>query len=223
VNGIPDELGTAVTVMSMVFGNMGEDSGTGVAFTRNPSTGEPKFFGEFLVNAQGEDVVAGIRDPLPIDLMSERLPAAHAALLEAAQRAGGHYREMQDLEFTVERGRLYMLQTRTGKRSAAAAVRIAVEMVDEGLLSPTRRCCGRPGAARPAAAPDDRPAAEVECWPPACRPRRARRRAGGLQPGGGGRSAGQAGEAVILVRRETSPEDFEGMVAARRSSPRAAG
>jgi pyruvate, orthophosphate dikinase len=216
VNGIPEELGTAVTVMSMVYGNMGEDSGTGVAFTRNPSTGERKFFGEFLVNAQGEDVVAGIRDPLPIDLMSERLPAAHAALLEAAQRLESHYSEMQDLEFTVEKGRLYMLQTRTGKRSAAAAVRIAVEMVDEGLLSEDEALLRvDPEQLDQLLHPMVDPDAEVEVLTT------------GLPASPGAASGqvvfnpaeaeerGQAGEAVILVRRETSPEDFEGMVAAR--------
>src|SRR5205814_388896 len=134
VNGIPENLGTAVSVVSMVFGNLGNDSGTGVAFTRNPSTGEKRFYGEFLVNAQGEDVVAGIRTPLDIDEMAQALPDAYSELMETQNRLENHYRDMQDLEFTVERGKLYLLQTRTGKRTAAAAVRIAREMVTEGLI-----------------------------------------------------------------------------------------
>ena len=134
VHAIPEDLGTAVSVVAMVFGNVGDDSGTGVAFTRNPSTGEKRFYGEFLVNAQGEDVVAGIRTPLDIDEMAERLPAAYKELMETQVRLERHYSDMQDLEFTVERGKLYLLQTRTGKRTAAAAVRIARDMVNEGLI-----------------------------------------------------------------------------------------
>ncbi|HEX6133705.1 MAG TPA: PEP/pyruvate-binding domain-containing protein, partial [Longimicrobiales bacterium] len=134
VHGIPDYMGTAVSVVAMVYGNMGADSGTGVAFTRNPSTGERVFFGEFLVNAQGEDVVAGIRTPLSIEQMATKLPAAYDQLLAVQQRLEQHFREMQDLEFTVERGQLFLLQTRTGKRTARAAVRIAVDMVAEGLI-----------------------------------------------------------------------------------------
>src|SRR5687768_3567161 len=124
VNGIPETLGTAVNIVAMVFGNMGDDSGTGVAFTRNPSTGERKFYGEFLVNAQGEDVVSGIRTPLRIEEMAERLPGAYAELLETQQRLESHFRDMQDIEFTVERGKLYLLQTRTGKRAPTAALRV---------------------------------------------------------------------------------------------------
>ncbi|HEU0300454.1 MAG TPA: PEP/pyruvate-binding domain-containing protein, partial [Longimicrobium sp.] len=136
VNNISDDLGTAVSVCSMVFGNMGDDSGTGVAFTRDPSTGEKRLYGEFLVNAQGEDVVAGIRDPLHIDGMARALPGAYAEFLEAARLLEAHYRDAQDLEFTVEKGRLYLLQTRSAKRTGRAAVRIAVEMVDEGRITP---------------------------------------------------------------------------------------
>jgi pyruvate,orthophosphate dikinase len=135
VNHIPEDMGTAVNIVAMVFGNMGDDSGTGVAFTRNPSTGERKFYGEFLINAQGEDVVAGIRDPLDIEEMAVRLPAAYRELVETQERLERHYREMQDIEFTVERGTLYLLQTRTGKRTAAAAARISNEMVEEGLIT----------------------------------------------------------------------------------------
>ena len=134
-NGIPDDLGTAVNVVQMVFGNRGDGSGTGVAFTRDPSTGEPGLWGEFLVNAQGEDVVAGIRTPEPIAAMAERFPAAYEQLVDTMARLEEHYREMQDIEFTVEEGTLYILQTRTGKRTAAAALRIAVDMVSEGLLT----------------------------------------------------------------------------------------
>ena len=134
VNGVPETLGTAVNVVAMVFGNLGDDSGTGVAFTRDPSTGEHHFFGEFLVNAQGEDVVAGIRTPVPIAEMAERLPGAYEELIETQKRLEQHFCDMQDIEFTVERGKLYLLQTRTGKRTAAAAVRIARDMVAEGLI-----------------------------------------------------------------------------------------
>src|SRR5690606_35577429 len=134
VHGIPDYMGTAVSVVAMAYGNMGIDSGTGVAFTRDPSTGERRFFGEFLVNAQGEDVVAGTRTPLRIEEMAARLPAAYDQLLAVQETLEQHFREMQDLEFTVERGRLYLLQTRTGKRTARASVQIAVDMVAEGLI-----------------------------------------------------------------------------------------
>jgi pyruvate,orthophosphate dikinase len=135
VNGISHTLGTGVNIVSMVFGNMGEDSGTGVAFTRDPSTGERRFYGEFLVNAQGEDVVAGIRTPLHIDDMATMLPGAYTALMATQERLEQHFRDMQDIEFTVERGTLYLLQTRTGKRTTAAALRIALDMVDEGLIT----------------------------------------------------------------------------------------
>ncbi|MBI2796102.1 MAG: pyruvate, phosphate dikinase [Gemmatimonadetes bacterium] len=216
VNQIDERMGTAVTVMTMVFGNLGETSGTGVAFTRNPSTGERHFYGEFLVNAQGEDVVAGIRTPLHIDEMAQRLPAAYQQLLTTQQRLETHFREMQDLEFTVENGTLYLLQTRAGKRTAAAAVRIADDMVREGLITPvdavrrvvpdqldqllhpvidatvnaTPLTVGLP--ASPGAA------AGVAVFDPDAAEQR-----------------GRAGEAVILVREETTPEDYHGMVAAR--------
>jgi pyruvate,orthophosphate dikinase len=216
INSIPDDLGTAVNVVSMVFGNMGDDSGTGVAFTRNPSTGERVLYGEFLVNAQGEDVVAGIRDPLPIAEMREKLPDPFTELGAAAAKLEAHYREMQDMEFTVERGKLYMLQTRTAKRSAPAAVRVAVEMVDEGLIGAEEAVLRVDPAQldqllHPALDPD----AEVDVLTT------------GLPASPGAASGrvifspdeaaerGGAGEAVILVRRETSPEDFHGMVAAR--------
>src|SRR5919202_1466436 len=132
---IPDDLGTAVNVVQMVFGNKGDESGTGVAFTRDPSTGEQGLYGEFLANAQGEDVVAGIRTPEPLEQMRERLPAAFDQLLETMRRLEEHYRDVQDIEFTVEDDRLYLLQTRSAKRTAAAALKAAVEMVEEGLIS----------------------------------------------------------------------------------------
>ena len=216
VHGISEMLGTGVNIVSMVFGNLGEDSGTGVAFTRNPSTGEKKFYGEFLVNAQGEDVVAGIRTPLSIDDMGSRLPEAYAELRHTEQRLEQHFREMQDIEFTVERGRLYLLQTRTGKRTAAAAVRIATDMVDEGLIDTAAAvqrvapeqlgqllhpvidsavrtaplCTGLP--ASPGAA------SGIVVFDPDVAVQRA-----------------AEGEHVILVRDETTPEDFHGIVAAR--------
>lgn len=135
LNKIADNLGTAVNVCTMVFGNMGDDSGTGVAFTRDPSTGQDELYGEFLQNAQGEDVVAGIRTPMPIAQMKERMPEMYDQFRTIARNMEKHYREMQDLEFTVEKGKLYMLQTRTGKRTARSAVKIAVDMVEQGLIS----------------------------------------------------------------------------------------
>jgi len=134
-NKIPHDLGTAVNVVTMVFGNMGDDSGTGVAFTRDPNTGEKQLYGEFLTNAQGEDVVAGIRTPLKISEMQRVMPDVYGQFEEIAQRLESHYRDMQDLEFTIERGTLFMLQTRTGKRTAPAAVKIAVDMANEGVIT----------------------------------------------------------------------------------------
>ena len=216
VNEIPETLGTAVNVVSMVFGNMGDDSGTGVAFTRDPSTGEKRFYGEFLVNAQGEDVVAGIRTPLEIQEMAERLPGAFEELMATQERLEQHYRDMQDIEFTVERGKLYLLQTRTGKRTAAAAVRIAEEMVEEGLIS------------RSEALQRVEPRQIDQLLHPIIDPSaHARPIATGL-PASPGAASGRAvfdpdaaeqraaaGEQVILVREETTPEDFHGIVAAR--------
>jgi pyruvate,orthophosphate dikinase len=216
VNGIADDLGTGVNIVAMVFGNMGDDSGTGVAFTRDPSTGERRFYGEFLINAQGEDVVAGIRTPLHIDEMAQRLPGAYGELLAVQEKLERHYRDMQDLEFTVERGTLYLLQTRTGKRTAAAAIRIARDMVEEGLIDHAT-AVQRVNAAHldqllhPVIDPGARATPIVT----------------GL-PASPGAASGMAvfdpdeaeiraarGEAVILVREETTPEDFHGMVAAR--------
>ncbi|MBO4929565.1 MAG: pyruvate, phosphate dikinase, partial [Clostridia bacterium] len=135
MNDIPGSWGTAVNVQSMAFGNMGDNCGTGVAFTRNPSTGEKKLMGEFLTNAQGEDVVAGVRTPMPIQEMEQKFPEAYAQFVEVCGILENHYRDMQDMEFTVENGKLYMLQTRNGKRTAAAALKIACDLVDEGMIS----------------------------------------------------------------------------------------
>jgi pyruvate, orthophosphate dikinase len=216
VNGIPDSLGTGVNIVAMVFGNMGDDSGTGVAFTRDPSTGERTFYGEFLVNAQGEDVVAGVRTPLHIEEMANRLPGAYQELLKVQDKLERHYREMQDLEFTVERGTLYLLQTRTGKRTSAAGVRIARDMVEEGLVT-TAEAVRRLDAAgldqllHPVIDPGARAtpiAVGLPASPGAASgvavfdPDVAEQRAAG-------------GDAVILVREETTPEDFHGMVAAK--------
>jgi len=135
LNDIPSDWGTAVNVQEMVYGNMGNDSGTGVAFTRNPATGEKKLYGEFLINAQGEDVVAGIRTPEPIDRLKEINPEVYQQFVQIAEILEKHYKDMQDMEFTIERGKLFMLQTRSGKRTAAAAVKIAVDLVKEGMLT----------------------------------------------------------------------------------------
>ncbi len=216
VNEISETIGTAVNVMAMVFGNMGDDSGTGVAFTRDPSTGEHRFYGEFLVNAQGEDVVAGIRTPLHIDQMAERLPDAYVALMETQALLEQHYHDMQDIEFTVERGRLYLLQTRTGKRTTPAALRIATDMVREGLIDTTT------------AVQRLQPRQLDQLLHRVIDPQvRATPIATGL-PASPGAASGvavfdpdvaesraAAGEHVILVREETTPEDFHGMVAAR--------
>jgi pyruvate, orthophosphate dikinase len=216
VHGIPDYLGTAVSVVAMAYGNMGEDSGTGVAFTRHPSTGVREFFGEFLLNAQGEDVVAGIRTPLAISEMGNLLPEAYRQLLVVQERLEQHFREMQDLEFTVERGRLYLLQTRTGKRTAAAAVRIAVEMVDEGLID-RAEAVGRidPRQLDQLLHPRLDPAADVEVLATGL-PASPGAASGVMvfDPDTAAERAAQ-GEAVVLVRAETSPDDFHGMVAAQ--------
>jgi pyruvate,orthophosphate dikinase len=216
VNGISETLGTGVNIVAMVFGNMGEDSGTGVAFTRDPSTGERRFYGEFLVNAQGEDVVAGIRTPLHIDEMAKRLPGAYAELLAVQDRLERHYRDMQDLEFTVERGTLYLLQTRTGKRTAAAAIRIARDMVDEGLID-RATAVQRVNASQldqllhPVIDPGARATPLVTGLPA------SPGAASGVAVFDADEAVSRAarGDAVILVREETTPEDFHGMVAAR--------
>jgi pyruvate,orthophosphate dikinase len=213
---IPDDLGTAVNVVQMVFGNKGAGSGTGVLFTRDPSTGEARLYGEFLVNAQGEDVVAGIRTPEPIERMRDELPEAYDRLVETIDLLERHYRDMQDIEFTVEDGTLYLLQTRTGKRTAQAALRAAVEMVEEGLIS-REQAVARidPGQLDQLLHPMIDPKAEVEVA------------ATGLNASPGAASGaivldadtaeerGRAGESVILVRWETTPDDIHGLIHAQ--------
>lgn len=216
LNKIPDHLGTAVNIQSMVFGNMGDDSGTGVAFTRNPSTGEHVLYGEYLINAQGEDVVAGIRTPQPIQTLKDEMPAVFKQFADTCKRLEQHYQEMQDIEFTVERGKLFILQTRNGKRTAQAAIRIAVEMVEEGII--------------------DKKTALLRVDPDQLNQLLHRRiddkyertlLAKGL-PASPGAATGQvvfdadeaeelgnAGKKVILVRPETTPDDIHGIVAAQ--------
>ncbi len=219
LNKMSDEWGTAVNICTMVFGNMGDDSGTGVAFTRNPNTGERELYGEYLVNAQGEDVVAGIRTPLKIAELAKVNPAIYQQFLETAQMLERHYRDMQDLEFTVERGKLWMLQTRSGKRTARAAIKIAVDQVKEGLIT-KEEAINRvtteqvdallhpyfdPVAKEQAAKRGDLITKGLNASPGAATgaavfdAARAMRRA-------------EAGEDVILVRPETSPEDVGGML-----------
>jgi pyruvate,orthophosphate dikinase len=222
IHGIADDLGTAVTVMAMVFGNLGETSGTGVGFTRDPRTGERRFYAEFLPNAQGEDVVAGIRTPLPIDALRERMPAIYDQLLDIAGRLERHYKDMQDIEFTVQEGTLYLLQTRSGKRSAAAAVRVVVDLVGESVIDQhTALLRVKPQSLGELLHPvfDERDRAlAVDA---------KRLLARGL-PASPGAAVGEvvfdadravewakAGHRVILVRPETSPEDVAGMYAAQ--------
>src|SRR5262245_17490975 len=213
---IPDDLGTAVNVVQMVFGNKGDQSGTGVAFTRDPSTGESGLYGEFLADAQGEDVVAGIRTPEPLGRMQQTLPDAFEQLTDTMRRLEEHYRDVQDIEFTVEDNKLYLLQTRTAKRTAAAALKSAAEMVDEGLIS------REDAVARIDAGQLDQllhpmidPSARVDVI------------AQGLNASPGAASGkivfdadtaaerGSSGDAVILVRWETTPDDIHGMIAAK--------
>ncbi|MGA8857480.1 MAG: pyruvate, phosphate dikinase, partial [Candidatus Bathyarchaeia archaeon] len=215
-NKIPETLGTAVNVQTMVFGNMGADSGTGVCFTRNPSSGEPKLFGEFLMNAQGEDVVAGIRTPKPIAQLADEMPIIYSQLLDVCKLLERHFREMQDIEFTVERGKLFILQTRSGKRTAPAAIRIAVDMVKERLLTKQQALLrilpshieqlvhrqidpgfnAKPIATGLPASPGAATGKVIFDTDEA-------------------HSLGSSGEDVILVREETTPEDIHGMVAAK--------
>ncbi len=213
---IPDDLGTAVNVVTMVFGNLGVDSGTGVAFTRNPATGEKKLFGDYLANAQGEDVVAGTRQVMPIDKLKEDMPQVYTQFAELAEKLERHYRDMQDLEFTVERGKLWMLQTRNGKRTGTAAVRIAVEMVNEGLIDKHTALLRVPAA-------DLDQLLHKRVDPKATFTVLTR----GINASPGAAAgkvvftpkdaelAKEKGEQVVLVRRETSPEDVRGMDAAQ--------
>jgi pyruvate, orthophosphate dikinase len=216
VNAIPDDLGTAVNVVQMVFGNKGDDSGTGVAFTRDPSTGEPGIWGEILVNAQGEDVVAGIRTPEPIASMRERFPRAYEQLAETVARLEEHYREMQDIEFTVEEGTLYLLQTRTGKRTAVAALRIAVDMVDEGLLT-REEAVARidPAQLDQLLHPMIDPSASYEVAAKGLNASPGAATGKVVLDADRAQEQGRAGEAVVLVRTETTPDDIHGIVEAR--------
>ena len=216
IEKIPDNIGTGVNVQAMVFGNMGDDSATGVAFTRNPATGENDMFGEYLINAQGEDVVAGIRTPKPISQMAQELPTSHKEFLAIANKLEAHYKDVQDVEFTIERGKLWMLQTRNGKRTGMAAVRIAVDLVEEGVID-KKTALGRvkPEMLNQFLFPI------VDGKTAAITPKLAT----GLAAGPGAASGkvcfdpdraaewAEKGETVILVRTETAPEDFHGMVA----------
>lgn len=215
-NKIPDDLGTAVNVQCMVFGNMGDDCGTGVAFTRNPATGEKGLFGEYLINAQGEDVVAGIRTPNPISSLEQDMPEVYAQFLEIAKNLENHYHDMQDMEFTVERGKLFMLQTRNGKRTAASAVKVAVDMVEEGLITKEEALMRlEPLQINQLLHPGIDPKAKLTAI------------ASGLPASPGAamgkcvfdadtaEKLGKAGEKVILIRTETTPEDIHGMVEAQ--------
>ncbi len=218
MNDIPGSWGTAVNVQSMAFGNMGDDCGTGVAFTRNPATGEKKLMGEFLTNAQGEDVVAGVRTPMPIQEMAEKFPEAFKQFTEVCQKLEDHYRDMQDMEFTVEHGKLYMLQTRNGKRTAAAALKIACDLVDEGMIDEKKAVAMiDPRNLDTLLHPQFDPAALKKATPVAT-----------ALPASPGAACGRIvftaddakewaarGEKVCLVRLETSPEDIEGMVASQ--------
>ena len=217
-NDIPYSWGTAVNVQSMAFGNMGDDCGTGVAFTRDPATGEKKLMGEFLTNAQGEDVVAGVRTPMPIDQMAEKFPEAYAQFVDVCKTLEDHYRDMQDMEFTVEHGQLYMLQTRNGKRTAPAALKIACDLVDEGMISEQQAVAMiDPRNLDTLLHPQFDPKALKATTP-----------VGKALPASPGAACGkivytaedakawaERGEKVVLVRLETSPEDIEGMKAAQ--------
>jgi pyruvate, orthophosphate dikinase len=216
INRIPDDLGTAVNVQAMVFGNMGANSGTGVAFTRNPSTGKKELYGEYLLNAQGEDVVAGTRTPNPISQLKKELPKVYEHFASIAQLLEQHYHDMQDCEFTIERGKLWMLQTRTGKRTGAAAVRIAVDMANEKLID------------RKTAVQRVTPEHLDQLLHPTVDPKTDSRVLATGLPASPGAAQGQVvfspdeaeemakeGHKVVLVRLETSPDDFHGMVAAQ--------
>ena len=220
MNDIPGDWGTAVNVQAMVFGNMGDTSGTGVAFTRNPATGEKGIFGEYLINAQGEDVVAGVRTPQPISKLAEDLPECYKEFMEIADKLEKHYRDMQDMEFTIQEGKLYFLQTRNGKRTAQAAINIACDLVDEGMITPEE------AVLRIEAKSLDQllhPTFDADAL-------KEGKVIGSALPASPGAAAGKVvfsaedakaqgiggkGERVILVRLETTPEDIEGMVASQ--------
>ena len=220
MNDIPSSWGTAVNVMEMVFGNMGEDCGTGVAFTRNPATGEKKLFGEFLMNAQGEDVVAGIRTPQPISDLEKTMPGAYNDFVEICNRLEKHYHDMQDMEFTIEHGKLFMLQTRNGKRTGPAALKIAVDMVEEGLIDKDQALL----MVEPKQL-DDLLHPTFDTADLKAKSNDVITKGLAAAPGAGAgtvvftaedaEKAAEAGKKVVLVRLETSPEDIKGMAAAQ--------
>jgi pyruvate, orthophosphate dikinase len=212
---ISDELGTAVNVVQMVFGNKGDESGTGVAFTRDPSTGEPGLYGEFLANAQGEDVVSGVRTPEPLAHMEQKLPAAFEQLTDTMRRLEEHYRDMQDIEFTVEDNELYLLQTRSAKRTAAAAVKTAVDMADEGLIS-REDAVARidPAQLDQLLHPMIDPTAEWEVATKGLNASPGAACGAIVLDADAAEQRGKAGESVILVRWETTPDDIHGLIQA---------
>ena len=211
---IPHDLGTAVNVVTMIFGNMGADSGSGVAFTRDPATGEKGLYGEFLFNAQGEDVVAGIRTPLKIAELKEKYPEIYEQLLDISKILERHYHEMQDVEFTVEQGKLYMLQTRPGKRTAQAAVKIAVEMVGEGLISKEEAVLRvEPGQVEKLLHKQIDPDAKVNVIAKGLNASPGAAVGKAIFDSDRAKVLGNAGEAVILVRSETNPDDVGGIIA----------
>ena len=220
MNDIPGDWGTAVNVQAMVFGNMGETSGTGVAFTRNPSTGEKGIYGEYLINAQGEDVVAGVRTPQPITKLAEDLPECYKEFMELATKLENHYRDMQDMEFTIQEGKLYFLQTRNGKRTAPAAIKIACDLVDEGMIDEKEAVLRIEAKSldqllHPTFDKDSLKAGEVigEALPAS--PGAAAGKVVFTAEEAKEQGKGGKGERVVLVRLETTPEDIEGMVAAQ--------
>jgi pyruvate, orthophosphate dikinase len=215
-NKIPDDLGTAVNVVQMVFGNKGVESGTGVAFTRDPSTGEAGLYGEFLADAQGEDVVAGIRTPVPVEAMRDRLPEAFDELVETIRRLEEHYKEMQDIEFTVEDGKLFLLQTRSAKRTAAAALKAAVDMVDEGLITREQAVVRiDPGQLDQLLHPRIDPNSSFEVVATGLNASPGAASGGIVFDADTAEERGKDGSAVILVRWETTPDDIHGMIAAQ--------
>lgn len=218
MNDIPSSWGTAVNVQMMVFGNMGDTSGTGVAFTRNPATGEKAIFGEYLTNAQGEDVVAGIRTPKSIETLAKEMPDVYKQFVEIAQTLEKHYKDMQDMEFTIENGKLYFLQTRNGKRTAHAALKIAVDMVNEGMITEEEAIMKVDPKQLDQLLHPTFDAEKLKAAKPIAKglPASPGAAAGRIYfTAEDAKKAAEAGERVILVRQETSPEDIEGMAASQ--------
>jgi pyruvate,orthophosphate dikinase len=216
LHDIPDSMGTAVNVVAMVYGNLGEDSGTGVAFSRDPSTGARGLYGEYLLNAQGEDVVSGSRTPLPIATLKERLPASYQELDRVARTLERHFRDLQDMEFTIERGKLYMLQTRRGQRSGHAAVRVACDMVDEELISEEEAVARiPPNDLNQLLHPTIDPHSQLDLLTTGLPASPGAACGTVVFDADRAEKLGRGGQPVILVRRETSPEDFHGMVMAK--------